>query len=273
MADTIQVIKTSEGDEARTSKNKILEYGIQYLVIGAESKSAALDAVYSECPKIYNGMFLNSVRFSSFNGDAGGIEITAQYAEVDATLDSDDTEDTFTFDTSGGTTKIIQGIGLVAKTPGDAPDPGAFIGWNGKTGEEADFAGVEKVTPALKLSFAKKIKYSAFTNKYMRTLAELTGTVNASAFKGWEAGEVLFTGVQASGVVKSGAEVSLTFSFMVSPNVTNQQFGGHTVRKKGWIYLWSIPTNKQKNGKIYVEQLGIYLTKIYTETDFKLLKI
>ena len=108
---------------------------------------------------------------------------------------------------------------------------------------------------------------------YRHTLSELTATVNNAAFRGYEAGEVLFVGAQAT---NSGTNIiEVTYNFAVSKNEENIIIGDITVPfKKGWDYLW-VQYQDVEGGGLFIlqEPQSVTIDQVYEYTDFSLLEI
>jgi len=112
------------------------------------------------------------------------------------------------------------------------------------------------------------------TAEYKATLFALTGKVNSAAFKGFEAGEVLFLG--ASGSKRGEEDWEITYRFAASPNATNIQVGDITVTsKKGWEYLWVRYADAEDAGAnaLVKRPVAAYVEKVYEEGDFSALGI
>jgi len=139
----------------------------------------------------------------------------------------------------------------------------------GATAENVE--GVDITTPVYNWSETHFIPDSAMTNAYRGKLFHATGTTNASAFKGFAAGECLFLG--ASGSKRADEDWEVTFRFSSSPNKTGITVGDiQGIAKKGWEYLWVTytPTELTVAGKKYLRQIPLfaYVEKVYEESDF-----
>jgi len=98
--------------------------------------------------------------------------------------------------------------------------------------------------------------------------------VNQYAWRGFQAGEVKFKG--ASGQQRGEEDWAITFKFEASPNATGLSVGNITgISKKGWEYLWVLYEEVEDGAaKVLVPSpLGVYVAKVYAESDFSLLGI
>ena len=137
--------------------------------------------------------------------------------------------------------------------------------------------GTDIVAPALRFQITRVLPASVVTLDYVRTLSELTGTVNSGTFKGFAQGEVLFLGAQGSQRQprRDGGAWDITFSFETSSNEDNLPIGGITVTKEGWQYLWvAFRDQEDTEAKALVRRpIGVYVQDVYKKTNFSALGI
>lgn len=281
----IQVIRHEEGSETRSRRKlasgevawPVTAREVAYLVINAASKRAAFEAVLADSPEEEEGLIRQDVRFDGFTGD-DAMEFSVIYEEPDgddaSTTASEENEPQMSFDCSGGTSHIVRSRKQRCwKTD---PNPGGMIGWNGKTGQEAEFAGVDVFSATMRETYTLKMKPSKLTTAYKRSIANLTGTVNSKAFMGWEAGEVLFLGASFSGAESGSDEITVTFNFAIQQNEAAVPISGTlTINKRGWEYLWTITkTVDDPNTKTTrVEVVNAFVEEVYPYADFGQLKL
>ena len=187
------------------------------------------------------------------------------------------------FDTSGGTQHITQAdggkvlqngsttvrTGTERRFPPSAPSMDSAIGVDGD-----NVAGVDIVVPALTWTETYDVPSAYVTSGYIKTVASLTGTVNDSFFRSFEAGEVLFLGCSGSqewDQEKGDGPWSLSYKFVASRNMTNQTIGSITgIEKKGHEYLWvryEDAVNSQA-GVSYKRPKYVYVNTVYKEGSF-----
>lgn len=276
---SVIAIKTTEGESTVKSGTLTAEaHEILYLVSGAKSRAEAFAAVDSAAPAAVDKLVKKQLRFERFTGN--DMEVSAIYGE--AIEDSEDpgvlsslvsAKAKVSFDTSGGTQHIVSGRNrTMVRIPAGKPaiDPWFSIGWNGKTGQDAEYAGVDIVVPNTRKVVTQTIRKP--TTIYENTVIDLTGTVNGVKFLGREPGEVLFLG--ASWSDEGASAVPATYNFAIRKNET-RTVHGEVISKKGWQYLWDIvnTTKSSATSPVQVTALGIFLSDIYEETDFRLLGI
>lgn len=282
---SISVIRTEEGSETRThafSSGKsvwpVTSREVSFLVMGANSKSEAFDAVLDESPEVEDGLLRKSVRFDGFDGE-GVMSFTAVYEQQaesgSAGVGGDSSEEPqMSFDCSGGTAHIVRSLNQQKwKTE---PNPGGMIGWNGKPGQEAEYAGVDVVTATMRESYTLQMRPSQLTTSYKRMLANLTGKVNSKSFKGWEAGEVLFLGASFSGNQSGSDRITVTFNFAIQQNESAVPISPElAINKRGWEYIWTITktVDDPETKTTKVELVNAYVEQVYPYEDFGKLKL
>ena len=144
-------------------------------------------------------------------------------------------QSSYNFETSGGTVHMNRSLETISKYPAPgvtAPEFYGLIGWN-----DGQADGVDVVSPVFNFSETHVLPASTVNNGYKLALYRATGKVNAGAFKGLAAGEVLFLG--ASGTSRGDDAWEINYRFAASENITGLTIGDITgVAKKGWEYLW-----------------------------------
>jgi hypothetical protein len=251
---------------------KLTDATIPYLVFEALNEAEALGFAFQEIPKELEELKLLSVSISERKSEDIFL-IEAVYGVSNAFASSDDEEEeedaVVNFECSTGTGHITNAIKNITLKKGDI-DPGSFIGWNGKTGDDSAITGVDILVPTLRESYTKNIKISKLTNAFRRKIAGLTGKINSKSFKGWDRGEVLFLGCSFSAPVRGAEKVIVTFNFAIQLNEENAEIQGTKFRKDGWTYVWSIAGTNINPGMTTPqnEVTGIYGSQVYQYADF-----
>lgn len=131
--------------------------------------------------------------------------------------------------------------------------------------------------PDAAFTFTRTVAAPRVTMGYLEILENLAGRVNDAPFYGRAADEVLL--MSAQGSYTSGEGWSVTFTFGVSSNETNVEvspnlpFGGDTLPKKGWQYLWVLHKEINAGGKIVAVADAAYVEEIVRPAPFGLLNI
>lgn len=276
----MEIKRSTEGSETWDKWGNCTAAEIKFLVLDATSKRAAIMGVINAAPPAYgehDELPLKEVRFSGYNGEKN-IELVAVYAnetEVSAEEEEDE-EATLSFECGSGTKHLTTAISqkqvyrdgsTVSITPGDA---GYGIGWNGKSGDDAEFAGVDVPTADMKETYVKSMRLSRITTDYKKLLFDFVGKVNQNEFKGYAKGEVMFLGASYQTPLKGQKLVKVTFNFRISPNESNPSVSGVNIgAKEGWQYVWTRskvvsdttttpPTPKVQTEAIYVSDVAKY---------------
>jgi hypothetical protein len=175
------------------------------------------------------------------------------------------------FDTTGGTQHKTQAE-AERKYGTNAPDQQKAIGVDGN-----GVNGVDIVVPALQWQEQYDVPNAYITAAYVRGLAGLTGTTNNAAFRGFEAGEVLFVGCSGSQEwddEKGKGPWSLSYRFVASKNVTGETIGSiGGIDKKGHEYLWVRYEDSVSGSNLLKTPKAVYVNKVYKDADFSALGI
>jgi hypothetical protein len=206
-------------------------------------------------------------RLISLDDDPGNYAINADLISERFVLVSADYTQRKTryvsFSTTGGSTHLNQSYGTRAIYGTDPPNYQGAIGVDGST-----VNGVDVTIPAFNFAIRQRFKY--VDDNYLATIANLTGTVNDSAWGPFADGEVLFLG--ADGGDDDQDYVEIAYQFSVRGNRTGLAFGTITgVVKKGWDYVWVKHREKLVGDAILVEPAAVYVERVYPPGNFSLL--
>jgi hypothetical protein len=175
------------------------------------------------------------------------------------------------FDTTGGTQHKTQAE-AERKYGTNAPDQQKAIGVDGN-----GVNGVDIVVPALQWQEQYDVPNAYINATYVRGLAGLTGTTNNAAFRGFEAGEVLFLGCSGSQEwdnEKGSGPWSLSYRFVASKNVTGETIGSISgIEKKGHEYLWVRYEDSVEGSSLLKTPKAVYVNRVYKESNFSQLGI
>jgi hypothetical protein len=180
----------------------------------------------------------------------------------------------FAFDTTGGRQKITQSLQTVHRYAPPGKTAGDHQGAIGVTDHGVE--GCEIVVPKFSWTETWQLPIAEYGWGYSQVLKAITGRVNASTFRGFPAGQVLFRGGKGSGSSKNPALIEITYQFDQSDDVTAQTIGPITgVAKAGWQYLWvHYQETDDPTAKKYVHRPdAVYVERVYDTADFSLLGI
>ena len=177
----------------------------------------------------------------------------------------------FSFDTTGGTVTITTSKYTTpyAKAGQTAPD---FK--NAVNVADGEVKGTEIVIPVLKFSIRKRQPLATISVGYVKTLASLTGSVNAGVFQGFAAGELLFMG--ASDQQGTDTDPEVTYNFAASENALGLSIGDVAgIAKKGHEYLWVVfePVDDATAKTTVRRPKAVYVERVYKEADWTPLAI
>jgi hypothetical protein len=191
------------------------------------------------------------------------------------------------FDTGGATQHITQGVPDPIFPVGEhrfgttalaAPNMFGAIGVDGDSVQ-----GVDIIVPQLTWTESYDVPAIYVTTAYIKSLSSLTGTVNNAAFRGFQAGEVLFTGASGSqqwDEDKGDGPWSLSYKFVASANqgegktlpaITIGDIEG--IEKDGHDYLWVRYEDAVSSNVLLKRPKFVYVNKVYRRANFQALGI
>jgi len=233
-----------------------------------ENELEAKYAVLAYCPPVYDAMVPNAAHVEAINATMYEVAITygpPKRAEPNLP--------TWSFDTTGGTRKVTQAVAHIGDyaPPGQtAPNFGGAVGVT----PDGNVEGVEVPSPSGKYSEHWVLSRLWVSDAYLMTLAGMTGTVNATPFRGRNPGEVMFMGARASSRDQDWVEID--FEFNLSPNAFNVPVGNITVPfKRGWDYVWTrYVDDEDATAKVAIKTAAsAHLDQVATYSNFALLGI
>lgn len=243
---------------------------VPYFVFGAGTEEEALAEALVQVPTSYNGLQRQGIKISERINESN-FKVIASYAGASGRLETADEDgEAFSFYTTGGTQTITQSRETIAgyAKPGEiAPDLQGAINYDGE-----NVNGVEIVQPVLDFTETAIFDAGEITTGFRKTLASLTGCINAMSWRGYSPGEVLFRGVSGSG--KTNLPCEITFNFSFSAHRREFTVGDITVTEKyGWDYMWVRYTDKVEEGCIVRKPAAVYIERIFEAVDFSKLGI
>ncbi len=235
---------------------------LNYLISGTQNEAAAETALLEVAPGSYNGYPQQSsrVRYLAPGKWDGTVTYNTQ---------TPDAGGTFSFDTGGGSVHITHSK-ETKRTYGDSPPD--CKGGIGVTRTSID--GCDVTIPVYNWSETHFFDDAQVTNTYKGKLFYLTGRTNDAAFKGFNAGEVLFLG--ASGSKRGGSRWEISFKFAASPNRTDLSIGDITdIEKAGWEYLWVFYEDEFQDASQRMVKVPkfVYIERVYDSGTFSNLAI
>ena len=226
------------------------------------------------------GMQLRADQYSvSYLGD-NAWQVTINYAKDGAEDGTEPLKRARSFDTTGGTQHITQAcsVGSGGTLDFEKRYPSGATNMSGAIGVDSNGVnGVDIVVPQLQWQESYDVPNGYVTNAWIRGVAGVTGTTNNAAFRGFEAGEVLFVGCSGSQEwddQKGRGPWSLSFRFVASKNVTGQTIGSISgIEKKGHEYLWVRYEDAVSGSALLKQPKAVYVSKVYKDSDFSALGI
>lgn len=264
---------TSDGKESRVER----VYRVSGTTNELEAKSIAM--ITAPAAQIEDGVVLEKIAFDTEFVDYGVWEIRASYSRLENENPPEDPlqpdESSYEFDTTGGTAHVTQSLETLQSTfYSSSYSHDTFYGAINVNTDRTEVAGTDIVLPVYAFSESHSLLPNKVTNAYKGALFLLTGKINATKFKGFKAGEVLFLGARGS-LKRSEGLWQMSYQFAASPNIEEATIAGITgINKRGWDYLW-FHYNRYENptGVLVLKPTSAHVEKMYEEGDFAKLLI
>lgn len=275
----------AQGSEKR-GERVFLVFGVEYPQTSS-TEADVMTAVVDFAPTTFDSMPLRVVSVEPVSNTIW--KATAAYSPTEDSPPPEYSGFLTTFSTTGATervyTAIDQGrLNLTSENPLDAVDYGLQV----NVSNDGEVQGVDIVVPRMEFNETHFIADSTVTDAYIKTLANMTSTVNSSSFRGFDAEEVLFLG--ASGAKRPAeGDWEITFAFAASPNRNltvseilgySVAYGSNFIPKKGHEFFWvshekstSFDDSGEPTGLITSEPVAAYVSKVYRTADFSALGI
>jgi hypothetical protein len=273
MSDAFETLeRTSSIDLVGTSTTSTRTY----MVSGVADEDEAVLAVDAIAPSSIGFLLPRTIDVEEKGPGIFRIQITYDWPTPN--IETPDVGDeTFSFDT-GGATQLISYAPFAQTTYNSSgvmgTDPfNKFINVSLEEGKVVT-NGVEIGVPALSFQIRRRFAHATLTFAYLKTLVLASFTWNAATFRGFAAGEVLFT--HASGSQGSDGDPEVTLNFVASPNLTGLTVGGISgIDKKGHDYLWTYtePNFDTTNFLIVPKVKHVSVAQVYKSSDFSILGV
>jgi len=261
--------------DERKANQKYVNGEIEYIVSNVDHEDDALNAVRNALASKYRGMKLNSLSIDE-RLDMTTWKVTAQYGYTYGSTNhgDDDTdtppESTVSFDFATSTRHVERSYETISSKAkaGVAKDYGGIIGVE-PDGKSAN--GVDVLAPVMTFSETHFFKDKSLTTTYKKRLAGLVGKVNDYAWRGYNAGEVLFLGVSGS---RNGTDKDdlwqLQFKFAVQLNESDTTIAGiDGISKTGWDYAWVKYKHGTDGTNILPQAEAVYVERVYDRANFE----
>jgi hypothetical protein len=272
----------------RKGKKATSSYTKSYKVFGTDDDTVlhaeinaeiTANGAYWQYPGV-PGMQLTAEQYGvSYLGDKAW-QVTISYEKGGAEDGTEPLKRARSFDTTGGTQHITQAcsVGSGGTLDFEKRFPSSATNMSGAIGVDSNGVnGVDIVVPQLQWQESYDVPNAYVTSAWIRGVSGITGTTNNAAFRGFEAGEVLFVGCSGSQEwddQKGRGPWSLSFRFVASKNVTGQTIGSITgIEKKGHEYLWVRYEDAVSSGTLLKQPKAVYVSKVYKDSDFSALGI
>ena len=260
--DTITVIEIiGSGASSQTPRHG--EFEKKYRIIGTSDDKQARTKLMATAPATYEGLPVGQIQVRPV--DYHVFEATVSYTN----REFERQHGTFSFNTLGGTTHINHSLQTVSSTGLNNRTALDFQGGINVDGDEVK--GLDVTIPSLEFTETHKFPPATVNTTFVRTIMNITGTVNSNEFRGFAAGEVLFKGATGS---YNDSLVAVTYHYSCSAN-RKIVVAGTEVSKDGWDYMW-IDYEKYEDtstNEVATRPRAVYIERIYPRLDFTTLAL
>lgn len=277
---TKQLLNLRDVDINADTNGKVTSFRDSIMVIGATTENEARTYALATVPATQYGLLRGDISLRETPGsDMFKFNVDYKVPDVSGTNPSLPAKK-ISFDT-GGTTKHITLAEKVTKQR-SYPLPGAeiddfkdMIGVN----EDGTVSGVDIPAYGLKFSETNYFIKDQVSATLLRNLKAMTGKINSKVFRGFNIGEVLFTG--ASGNWDADTRViAITYNFEVNEDegmITYKDAYGDEYQvesKRGWDYRWIYFIKAENSKGRIVPKIGAIVDQqVFKEVDFGFLGI
>jgi len=239
---------------------------LEYIVYGTEDAQTAELAVFANAPSSYASLVLDTVNITPHGSRDDVYTAEVSYRKARKLIEPEINSEEITFDLASQTVTRTHSVQTIARYPSSAPNFQNGVGWNGES-----FEGAEVYVEAFSFGITKYLPKAAVTNQFIRNLRLAAFHTNASLWRGFAVGEVLFVG--CSGSPRSEDDYSLNYKFLAAENLTGQSVGGISgISVKAWEHLWALnaKTIVGDDEDTLIEVPGAaYVERYYGEADFE----
>lgn len=268
---------------------------VPYLVKGLEipddtlPEEALVDYVNDNAPSKLQGLPLQSISIEEMlTLNDWAVNVTYGYDSTSSTSDSStrapietragESCETVSADVGSETINMISSIATLGSALSDqAQQEGITLKPRRLINEQQDGTalGVDIYSPEMDYTETHTFSNAQMTGAYMNSLLKNGCVVNSTAFRDFEAGEVLFHGASIN---RDDSDWKVTFRFKIKKNqsVTLPGFSA-SFTKKGWDYLWvyAKETKTAVGDEMVISSYPIarYTEQVYEEMSFAFLGI
>lgn len=243
---------------------------LRYTVAGTSSDQAVLALVFSTSPLVFNFLPRGDISISPSAFEVWDCTVAYKMPDEDEE-DEDPDSPGFSFDTQGGTFHISHSLETMRDyTATQNPAPNFQGGINVSKDE---VKGTDVIIPALKFTETHKFPAAVITPDFIKSLARNTGKTNNAMWRGFETGELLFSG--CSGTYED-VLCSITYSFTASENIAALEMKPFpNINKGGHEVLWVLYVDEEDSyaGELVKGPRAAYVERVYESFDFNALGI
>lgn len=247
------------GSGASTQTPRAGEFQKKYRITGTRNEADVRTEVLKTAPSEVEGLPLGQVVVTAVDWKVWEATCTYTYRELERVAS------TWSFNAAGANTHINHSLGTVRGYALQAGRPAPnFFGAINVTKD--DIQGLDVMVPQMTFSETHKYDPASVNTTFLKNIHNFTGHVNTGAFRGFDSGEVLFTGASGS---YNDTLVTVTFNFQVGKNI-DLNVAGTIVSKGAFQYMWVYYEEAEdpSSATIVKMPVGAYVERIYPNVQF-----
>lgn len=125
--------------------------------------------------------------------------------------------------------------------------------------------GAEIISPSIAYSLTAYVEY--IDSEWVRKASDLVGKINKNKWKGFEKGEVLFTGVRGQQRPRGDWEMQLNFAIRQNKAIF-ETAGINITELEGWTYVWVEYELAEGDDSVISKARKVHADRIYDYADF-----
>lgn len=260
------------GEKPNSLETTVSSATFHYVLTGTNVEVVALALASGFSPALYTSLYRTDIQLKQIGFEIW--DVTIPYGAYQKKK-PEDGDFSYTFDTTGGTKHITEGL---SHTADYQPAGKNAIDHNGAIGvtEDGSVEGVDVIDHSFKWVENRRLLLADFGWTYTDILDDMTGKVNDEIFRNKPAFTVVFEGATGSQSQKDPLFLEVAYNFAYSRSATGLTIGGITgIDKTGWDYLW-VRYETADGGlanKLTTIPRQVDVDRVYFTEDFSLLGI
>ena len=268
MANTPTVTQLFEGEKLvyNESKSRVVSATIFYKVTGASAEGEAISSASAQIPGQAYGIGLRKIEIEErLAPDVWKVHAEYQLSSGGTLHPGGRPAEIVTYSNVMHSTRRYHSMYTV-----HSYSVGSVVDYHGQIDvQDGEAQGVDVYFPVATMNVSHFFTKSQMGTEFRNRLLRQKPVVNSEVFRGFEAGELLFGGVNLSQPPDS-AYWRADFTFLISPNDSDVEiadWSGGTIEKDGWDALW-IAYRESYTDRGVKRPAQVNVEQVYHSLDF-----